>query len=221
MRGKKTNRKKIEVIFISRVSGKYDFCDSLFGSVETEEEAFNKFNGTKLYIIQPLPEDFSWEEALENKVNIPETYYKKVEYFSIKDLIPLYPYLIGFAGYDNTDSRNSVVCLSRESFVDSEERKNLEFRLKRLLTIYNRCKRKKTEFNVDDAVKEIVWNGYDEEPYRELANRVKMHGKKATVEGLHLKMHEYYRQLLVEEMIKHDLNPCDYGDYERFVNKEV
>lgn len=209
------------MIIISKYSGKCDYFDHLFCSVETEEEAFNKFNGTKLYIIQPLPNDFNWEEAFENKVNIPETYYKRVEYSSIKDLIPLYPHLIGFAGCDNTDSRNSVVCLSRESFVDSEERENLEFRLKHLLRIYNRCKRKKTEFDVEEALKEIVWNGWNEEPYRELANRVKMHGKKATVEGLHLKMHEYYRQLLVEEMIRHDLNPCDYGDYERFVNKEV
>ena len=136
-------------------------------------------------------------------------------------MIPFYPHIIGFAACDNTDSHNSVVCLSRESFVDSEERESLEFRLKHLLRIYNRCKRKKTEFDVEEALKEIVWNGWNEEPYRELANRVAKSGKKATVDGIHLKMHEYYRKLLVDEMISHGLNPCDYGDYGRFVNKEV
>lgn len=206
---------------MGRYSGKYDFYDSLFGSVETEEEAFNKFNGTKLYIIQSLPDDFSWEETLENKVNIPETYYKKIEYSSIKDLIPFYPHIIGFAACDNTDSHNSVVCLSRESFVDSEERENLEFRLKHLLRIYNRCKRKKIEFDVEEALKEVVWGDWNKEAYRELANRVANKGKKATVDGIHLKMHEYYRRELVNEMLKHGLNPCDYGDYGRFVNKEV
>lgn len=201
---------------ISNFSGKCDFCDHLWIRAETEEEVFNKFNGTRLYISQPLPDDFDWEVALKNKINIPETYYKKVEYSSIKDLIPLYPHLISFAGVDNTDSRNSVICLSRESFVDSEERESLEWRLKHLLRIYNRCKRKKIEFDVEEALKEVVWNGYNEEPYRELANRVKEKGKKANIEGIHLKMHEYYRRELVDEMLRHDIDPAKYG-YGRFV----
>ena len=211
-------RTRTEVIFISNVSGKCDFKDHLFCSVETEEEAFNKFNGTKLYIIQPIPDDFNWKEAVENKVNIPETYYKRIEYSSIKDLVPLYPHLIGFASCDNTDSRNSVVCLSHESFVDREERECLEWRLKRLLTIYNRCKRKKIEFDVEEAVKEIIYGDWNKEAYVELANRVAKSGKKATIDGIHLKMHEYYRRELVDEMLKHGINPYDY-DYARFTNK--
>lgn len=158
-------------------------------------------------------------EELQNNVKIyvgnnPEPLHIE----KMEDMIPYYPYLIG-AAYFNNEERKSVVYLSSESFVDREERENLEFRLKRLLTIYNRCKRKKTEFNVDDAVKEIVWNGWNEEPYRELANRVKLHGKKATVDGIHLTMHEYYRRQLVDEMLKHGLNPCDYGDYKRFISE--
>lgn len=201
---------------MSKFSGKCDFADHLWISAETEEEVFNKFKGTKLYICRPLPDNFSWEEALKNKINIPETYYKKIEYSSIKDLIPLYPYLAVFCAVDNTDPKTSVICLSRESFVDSEEREILEWRLKNLLRIYNRCKRKKIEFDVEDALKEIVWRGYNEEPYRELANRVKEKGKRATIDGIHLKMHEYYREQLVSEMLKHDIDPCKYGDYKRF-----
>lgn len=205
---------------MSKFSGKADFCIHLWIGAETEEEAFNKFNGTKLYISQPLPEDFDFNKALKEKTNIPETYYKKVEYSSMKDLIPYYPYLISFAGCDNTDSRNSVVCLTSESFVDREERESLEFKLKEILRIYNRCKRKKIEFNVDDAVEQICWMGWNKVAVTELANRVKEKGKRATTDGIHLTMHERYRRELVDEMIKHDIDPAKYG-YSRFVNKEV
>lgn len=203
---------------MSKYSGKCDFFNHLYVSAETEEEAFEKFNGTKLYISRSLPDDFNWGKVLKEKIDIAEVYYKKVEYSSIKDLIPLYPYLVVFGFCDNTDSHNSVVWLSCESFVDREERECLEWRLKELLKIYNRCKRKKIEFDVEEALKKIVWNGYNEELYRELANRVKEKGKKATIDGIHLKMQEYYRQELVDEMIKHGLNPADYG-YGRFIKE--
>ena len=171
----------------------------------------------KLYIVQPLPEDFSFEKALKEKINIPETYYKKIEYSSMKDLIPFYPYLISLATSNGANTNNSVICLSSESFVDREEKELLEYKLKRLLTVYNRCERKKIEFNVDDAIKEVVWNGWNEKPYRELTERVKKRGKKATIDDIHLEMHEYFRQKLVNEMLKNDLNPADYG-YERFIS---
>lgn len=137
----------------------------------------------------------------------------------MSDLIPYYPHIIGYASYNNAE-RKAIIHLSSESWVDYEERDYLEWRLKDLLRIYNRCKRKKIEFDVEEVLKEIVWNGYNEEPYRELANRVKEKGKKATIDGIHLKMHERYRKDLVEEMLKNGLNPADYG-YSRFVNKEV
>ena len=137
----------------------------------------------------------------------------------MQDLIPFYPYLISCAFYNNKD-RKSVIYLASESFVDVSERENLEFRLKELLKIYNRCKRNRIEFDVDKIVGEITWNNWNERPYIELANRVKLYGKKASIDGIHLKMHEQYRQELVNEMVKNGLNPCRYGDYERFVSKE-
>lgn len=203
---------------MSKFSGKADFCDSLWSRAETDEEAFEKFNGTNLYISQPLPKGFNLKEAIDNKVNIPQTYYKKIEYSSIKDLIPYYPHITSFGGY-SSDYR--LVCLSQEPYFDYEERDRLEVNLKWLIRIYNRCKRKKIEFNVEDAVKEVCYNGWNEEPITELAKRVKEKGKKATVDGIHLRMHEYYRKEFVREMLKYGLNPCDYGDYERFLNTEV
>lgn len=188
------NRKAVSNI--SRYSGKCDFKDTLEIHGYTLEELQNN---VKIYVGNS-------EEQL---------HIEKME-----DVIPYYPYIIGSAWFNNVE-RKAVIHLSSKSHVDSDEREFLEIELKNILKIYNRCKRKKIEFDVEDAVKKLTWNGWNEEVYRELANRVKRYGKKATIDGIHLRMHEYYRKLLVEEMLKHGLNPCYYGDYERFVNKEV
>ena len=133
----------------------------------------------------------------------------------MSDLIPFYPYIIG-SSYHNNKERKAVIHLSSESYVDREEREILEFRLKDLLRIYNRCRRKKIEFDIDKAVDEVSWLGWNYEVYREIAERVELYGKKATVDGIRLKMHEIYRRELAEEMIKNGLDPADYG-LERFV----
>lgn len=133
----------------------------------------------------------------------------------MKDLIPYYPYIIGSAWFDNVEGK-SVIHLPSESWVDYEEKDNLTFYLKHLIRIYNRCKRKKIEFNVEEAIKEVRCGNWNKDIITELAHRVKDSGKKATIDGLHLKMHEYYRRELVDEMLKNGLNPADYG-YDRFV----
>lgn len=132
-----------------------------------------------------------------------------------KDLIPYYPYLISSAYFDNVE-RKSTIYLTSKSSIDIEEQDILETHLKHLLRIYNRCKRKKIEFDIDEAVKEVTFNGWNEEVYRKLAIRVKEKGKKATIDGIHLKMHERHREELVEEMIRNGLDPCNYG-YQRFL----
>lgn len=154
-------------------------------------------------------------EELQNNVKIyVGDNEKPLKIEKLSDLIPYYPYIISSAYYNNTE-RKSVICLSSESFVDKEERKLLEFDLKQVLKIYNRCKRKKTEFNVEDVVEKFCWSDFNKDTITELANRVKENGKKATIVGLHLSMHEHYRQILVNEMLKNGLNITDYG-YERF-----
>lgn len=133
-----------------------------------------------------------------------------------KDLIPYYAHLVSSAYYNNAE-RKSVVHITSESWVDRRERESLEYKLKQVLTIYNRCKRKKIEFDVDATVEEVAWKGFDDDVYREIANRVKGNGKNATIDGIHMKMHEYYRKELVEEMINNGLDPIDYGDYQRLL----
>lgn len=205
---------------MSKFSGKCDFYDHIFISSDNKDEAFQRFKGTQLYIMQPLPDNFDFKEAFANKVNIPETYYKKIEYSQISDLIPYYPHLVATAYIDNIDSNNSIVCLSSKSFVDAEESDFLSADLKWLIKVYNRCKRKKMEFNVEEAVKEVSIGEHNKEQVSELANRVARDGKKATIEGVHLPLKDYYRQALVDEMVKYDLKPAEWG-YERFVRKDT
>ena len=133
-----------------------------------------------------------------------------------KDLIPYYAHIVSSACYNNAE-RKSVIHITSESFVDREERESLEFKMKRVLTVYNRCKRKKIDFVVDDVVEELAWKGFDDHIYREIATRVQSNGKKANLDGIHMRMHEYYRKELVKEMINNGLNPLDYGDYQRFL----
>ena len=179
---------------MSRYSGRCDIFDTLIMIHEyTDEELKNNVTIYKSGSSEPL------------LIN------------SRKDLIPYYAHIISSSCHNNVD-RKATIYITSESWVDIEERESLEWHLKYLLKIYNRCKRKKIEFDIDEAVKEIVWHHWNEEPYRELARRVKERGKKATVDGIHLRMHEIYRKELAEEMIRNGLNPADYG-LERFVRE--
>lgn len=178
---------------MSNFSGKCDWKDSLDIHNYTLEELQNN---VKIYIgrsTEPL----------------------HIEKMS--DMIPYYPYIVGSASFNNTE-RSAVIRLSSESFVDREEREILELKLKQILKTYNRCKRNKTEFKITDVVKELCWMDWNKNAITELAIRVRDKGKKATIDGIHLSMHEYYREKLVEEMINNNLNPADYG-YERFIKE--
>lgn len=159
------------------------------------------------------------DEELANNVKIYQGYGDKEKLLDIKcrkDLIPYYAHLISSSAQNNVD-RTAHIHITSESFVDSEEHESLEFKMKRVLTVYNRCKRKKIDFVVDDVVEELAWKGFDDHIYREIATRVQSNGKKANLDGIHMRMHEYYRKELVKEMINNGLNPLDYGDYQRFL----
>lgn len=142
---------------------------------------------------------------------------KKIQANEYKDLIPYLPYIITEFSCSK-DGRNRIV-LSSESWVDKEEREIIEFYLEQIFRAYNRCKRKKVKFIAEDAVKEVCYGGYNEDIIRELAYRVKENGRKANIKNIHLKSHEYYRQMLVNEMLNNRLNPADYG-YERFIKDD-
>lgn len=101
---------------MSRFSGKCDFYDHLFMTTENEEDAFEKFRGTKLYKTKMNSEFLPIKDVSDFAKNwIP------IQYESLNDLIPYYPYIITMSFCDNNDSDNSTIILSAKSWVDIEE----------------------------------------------------------------------------------------------------
>ena len=114
------------------------------------------------------------------------------------DLAPYYPYLVASMG----SYQDGCVCqLTDRSYIDAEEEEHLEWKLRDFHKYYRKCKRAKIPFNAEAALEKCCFF----EPTdvdREIAERVGLYGKKATIEGLHDSIHEHYRQTLFDEMIR-------------------
>lgn len=187
---------------MSSYSGKCDFFDYIFMSSEdlTDEQLFDKFNGTKLYKYKHKKQCVDIENIEDMKLN-----WEEIKYSSIKDLISYYPYIVCLACHDNTDNNNSMVVLSSESYVDEEERETLEYWKKQMLKYYNKCKRKKEEYNISKAMQLVIYNGcVDSSKAKELASRIRDSGKKANIDGIELSMAKYYRDNLRKEIEKYE-----------------
>lgn len=170
------------MIVISRFSGKADFADNIeiHGGIDF-------LKNSKVYIYEEQPDG---------------TYKDKLLHFEKEsDVVPYYAHIIGMAYHNNTENKH-VIHLSSKSYPDSHEEEMLGYHLKTLIRYYNYCKRKKIEFNVDDALKKFSeWTlQYDGDIIKELALRVKEKGKKASIEGLKLYFSERYREALRKEL---------------------
>ena len=130
---------------------------------------------------------------------------------SLKDLIPYYPYIVSSVA-------GGTIHLSSRSWIDMEEERILNGYLSSLIKNLNKCKRKKIEFDVEAAVKEIFLYCHETE-IRELANRVKEYGKKATIEGIRLSTYEHCRELLENEIQK--FNDYDVTVYNKLVRDNM
>lgn len=183
---------------MSKFSGKCDFYDHLFMSTNTDKEAFDKFNGTKLFKIKPLHEQV--------EVNTTEEIHKNwepIEYHSIRDLVQYYPYTIAMAFCDGQDNHSSTVVLSMCSWVDREEADILGFYRELLLKEYRRCKRKHLEFNVEEAYKKVSFTPRDY--VKEMAERIKEQGPKADISDIHIPYSEKMREELKKEIEKYNV----------------
>lgn len=181
------------MVIVSKYSGRSDLFDSLMIHKYTEEELKNN---VKIYI---------------------GSSYIPLEIESYKSLIPYYPHLVCTAAYNNKEQK-SIVHITSESSVDRSEREVLESYLKRILKYYDKCKRNKTEFVIEDAIKSAYFIEWNKEQVIKIAKRVELHGKKANIDGIHLGVYEHYRKILADEMLRNSINLADYG-LERF-NKE-
>lgn len=172
---------------MSKYCGKCDVYDTFVMIGERDDDYLKR---SKFYIRD--------ESGKEHRVHIQNQ----------TDLIPYYPYLVSSMG---SDSESAVCFLSKESFVDTEERTLLQGDLDRVLRYYNKCKRNKIKFDEKEAYKCIVFFE-DERPYaKEIVERVKRDGKKASINGIHLNLWEYYRRELYDDMIK-----AGYNEYQAY-----
>lgn len=175
---------------MSKYSGRSDLFDSLMIHNYTEEELKNN---VKIYV---------------------GSSYIPLEIKSHKSLIPYYPHLICTAVHNNKEQK-SIIHITSESSVDRSEREVLEAYLKRILKYYDKCKRNKTKFVVEDAIENVYFIEWNKPQIIEIANRVKENGKKANINGIHLGVYEHYRKILADEMLRNDISLADYG-LERF-----
>ena len=176
--GRRIVRRYKVVIIISRYSGKCDLYDVLVDIREVTD-----FSKVKIY-------------AANNSI-VP------LRIDSQKDLMPYYPYIIGMHVSDGKG--NMEVYLGRKSYVDNEEEECLTWDLDTLKQYYRRQKRKHQPFDSDEALKKIsFFSEYPEvapEYKKELVNRVRELGEKATIEDIHIPFMDTMRQRLYEDMV--------------------
>jgi hypothetical protein len=131
---------------------------------------------------------------------------------TIKDIAAYYPYTEIFGVHSNN---NYDITLSSDSFIDKEEAERIQWRVDSVLKYWRKCKRKKIKFDEKKCLDEISW---DDDAVKEIIHRIAENGDKAEFKDIHLPMHEYYRKLWYEEMVK-----VGYTEFQAFcwVYKEI
>ena len=117
---------------------------------------------------------------------------------TIKDIVKYYPYIEGLV---YQDGRKRVVHLSSDSFIDREERENIGYYIDDVRKYRNRCKRKKEEFTVEKCVERFSMWG-NQKLYKEIATRYINYGNKAEFDDIHDYLHEHYRRIWFDEMVR-------------------
>ena len=121
-----------------------------------------------------------------------------LEFDTVEDLIPYYAHIVSMAYFNNN---KGIIKLSSKSYVDTMEEERLKYEYESLVRYYKKCKRKKIEFNIEDAVKQAVF--FPHAHTVEMAKRVKENGtKKFDYSDIKLEHCEYYRNLLKKELEK-------------------
>lgn len=161
------------MITISVYSGRCDLCDTV--EIHGIEEIINKY---KIYYCDQI---------------LPLEVKKK------KDLIPYYPFLVYEMG--SNKETGGTIHLSSRSYVDEEEKEQLQWILNDALRYWNKYKRQKKSFDKEEVLKQITIFSPPRDYEIEIVDRVAKLGKKATIDGIHKPMHDYYRQKLYDEMV--------------------
>ena len=177
---------------MSRWSGKCDVADHFWMRAETDEDVQKEIDKTNFYM---------WINDRRVKLDI----------HTVKDLVPYYPFLISMSVWDG---EHGTVVLSKESFVDREEREFMEWNLRDAIKEYKKCKRKKIPFDPKAYLEKHTWwtrHNYTEE----IVNRVARDGLKANLDGLYSESRDKWMRIPLAQEMKR------YGYDDHFIEEWV
>lgn len=127
----------------------------------------------------------------------------KIEYLT--DIIPYYPHIVSI-GYHNNETKEDIIRITPESYVEIRERERLQCMLEEIKNIYQRCLKNNELFIIDNVVEEMKTHylSYDLETHRaikELAERVYENRFTTDISGISFSIFEHYKQELFKEMV--------------------
>ena len=129
---------------MSRWSGKCDFCDDCV-MIHNPQEIIEK---SKIYLG-------------DARVMIKEE----------KDLIPYYTHLVASASYDK--EKGNVIHLSRDSFINSEEREHLSWKIQNIISTFRKAKKEKVEVTLDYIKSQKYYWGNENFIWSALIDKIK------------------------------------------------
>ena len=166
---------------MSRFSGKCDFYDGFVAiRCDGEENKIDKeLKNLKLYV-----------RGKDGRDHL-------VKSDTLKDIVKYYPYLEAIA----VSSKDScTIIISADSFIDTEERERLDYRIQDVLKYWRKCKRNKIPFTKEEFYRNTWWK--NDSVMDEICKRVVEDGDKAEFNNLHDSIHEYYRREWFNELVR-------------------
>lgn len=166
----------------------------------------------------------SIEEMLSKTVVYQsDSYYDKTElhWTCEKDIVPYYAHMIGMGGYSN---ERITLFITKRPYFDIEEEEHLSWRFKDAKKYIMSCKRNKKIPSLQGFLNtQCFWKNdpTEKELLEEIYNRVLEHpyAKKFNMQGIHLPMQEYYRNLLHKEMLEYGYTEEQITNWIRDGNK--
>ena len=114
----------------------------------------------------------------------------------LKDLLPYAAYIVGMA---NGNGDKYTAYIGTESYVREMERERIEWAVRNVRGVYNKCKREGKEFDIS-MLEDDIW--LSTSLHAEIAKRMKEHPTSFKTDGLKVHICEYYKASLYDDMIK-------------------
>lgn len=118
----------------------------------------------------------------------------------LKDLLPYAAYIVNMASWSKD---YCIVYIGTESYVQKMEQERIEWAARDAKKVYDRCKRQKKEYNVEDVAREITYPDQEVEDYVfEIVKRIKAHPYSFKLNDISVPICKYYKYNLYDDMIK-------------------